>query len=143
MFCKKGHKDITKRSIREDQSAEQTGKTGTTVQLCILLHHFFYTEANSNKYNNNFLSSLSADYCIPGNVILTSIKLNSYICLFEKFQLFHYCHTANLNQATLTAYYSIIINLPVFHFLIPVGFILGQAEKEGKGGFKRGVVHII
>ena len=139
MFCKKGHKDIAKQSISEDQSAEETGKIGTTVQL----YHFFYTEANSNKYNNNFLSNLSADYCIPGNVILTLIKLNSYICLFEKFQLFHYCHTANLNQATLTAYYSVIINLPVFHFLIPVGFILGQAEKEGKGGLKRGVVHII
>ena len=113
-------------------------------KLCILLYHFFYTEANSNKYNNNFLSNLSADYCIPGDVILTLIKLNSYICLFEKFQLFHYCHTANLNQATLTAYYSLIINLPVFHFLIPVSFILGQAEKEGKSGLNaRGVVHII
>ena len=143
MFCKKGHKDIAKQSISEDQSAEETGKIGTTVQLCIYLYHFFYNEANSNKYNNNFLSNLSADYCIPGDVILTLIKLNSYICLFEKFQLFHYCHTANFNQATLTAYYSVIINLPVFHFLIPVGFILGQAEKEGKGGLKRGVVHII
>ena len=81
---------------------------------------------------------------MPGNVILTLIKLNIYICLFEKFQLFHYCHTANLNQATLTAYYSLIINLPVFHFLIPVSFILGQAEKEGKSGLNaRGVVHII
>ena len=104
----------------------------------------FYTETNAIKYSNNFLSSLSADYCTPGNVILTLIKLNSYICLFEKFQLFHYCHTANLNQATLTAYYSLIINLPVFHFLIPVSFILGQAEKEGKSGLNaRGVVHII
>ena len=110
---------------------------------CIHLYHFFYTKANSSKYNNNFLSNLSADYCIPGNVILTLIKLNSYICLFEKLQLFHYCHTANLNQATLTAYYSVIINLPVFHFLIPVGFILGQAEKEGKGGLKGVVVHMI
>ena len=113
------------------------------MQLCILLHHFFYTEANSNKYNNNFLSNLSADYCTPGNVILTLIKLNSYICLFEKFQLFHYCHTANLNQATLTPYYSLIINLPVFHFLIPVSFILEQAEKEGKSGLNGSVVHII
>ena len=84
------------------------------------LYHFFYTEANSNKYNNNFLSNLSADYCTPGNVILTLIK-------------FRYCHTANLNQATLTAYYTIIINLPVFHFLIPVGFILKKKKKEGKG----------
>ena len=74
MFCKKGHKDIAKQSISEDQSAEETGKIGTTVQ-CIHLYHFFYTEANSNKYNNNFLSNLSADYCIPGNVILTLIKL--------------------------------------------------------------------
>ena len=73
MFCKKGHKEITKQSISEDQSAEETGKIGTTVQ-CIHLYHFFYTEANSNKYNNNFLSNLSADYCIPGDVILTLIK---------------------------------------------------------------------
>ena len=98
MFCKKGHKDIAKQSTSEDQSAEETGKIGKTVQ-CIHLYHFFYTEleANSNKYNNNFLSNLSADYCIPGNVIHTLIKLNSYICLFEKFQLFHYCYTAILN----------------------------------------------
>ena len=96
MFCKKGHKDIAKQSISEDQSAEETGKIGTTVQ-CIHLYHFFCTEANSNKYNNNFLSNLSADYCTPGNVILTLIKLNSYICLFEKFQLFHYCNTGILN----------------------------------------------
>ena len=96
MFCKKGHKDIAKQSISEDQSAEETGKIGTTVQ-CIHLYHFFYTEANSNKYNNNFLSNLSADYCIPGDVILTLIKLNSYICLFEKFQPFRSCHTAILN----------------------------------------------
>ena len=77
MFCKKGHKDIAKQSISEDQSAEETGKIGTTVQ-CIHLYHFFYTEleANSNKYNNNFLSNLSADYCIPGNVIHTLIKIN-------------------------------------------------------------------
>ena len=143
MFCKKGHKDIAIQSISEDQSAEETGKTGTTVQLCILLYHFFYTEANSKKYNNNFLSNLSADYCMPGNVILTLIKLNIYICLFEKFQLLHYCHTENLNQATLTAYYSLVINLPVFHFLIPVSFILEQAEKEGRGGLNGGVVHII
>ena len=68
MFCKKGHKDIAKQFISEDQSAEETGKIG------INLYHFFYTEANSNKYNNNFLSNISADYCIPGNVILTLIK---------------------------------------------------------------------
>ena len=97
MFCKKGHKEIIKQSISEAQSAEETGKIGTTVQLCIHLYHFFYNEANSNKYNNNFLSNLSADYCIPGDVILTLIKLNSYICLFEKFQLFRSCHTAILN----------------------------------------------
>ena len=36
----------------------------------------FYTKANSNN-NNNFLSNLSANYCIPGNVILILIKLNS------------------------------------------------------------------
>ena len=36
----------------------------------------FYTKANSNN-NNNFLCNLSANYCIPGNVILTLIKLNS------------------------------------------------------------------
>ena len=70
MFCKKGHKDIAKQSISEDQSAEESGKIGTTVQ-CIHLYHFFYTEANSNKYNSNFLSNLSADYCIPGNVMPT------------------------------------------------------------------------
>ena len=62
MFCKKGHKAIAKQSISEDQSAEETGKIGTTVR-CIHLYHFFYTGANSNKYNNNFLSNLSADYC--------------------------------------------------------------------------------
>ncbi|CAH3042268.1 unnamed protein product [Porites lobata] len=28
MFCKKGHKDTAKQSIREDQSAEETGKIG-------------------------------------------------------------------------------------------------------------------
>ena len=78
MFCKKGHKDIAKQSISEDQSAEETGKIGTTVQ-CIHLYHFFYTEANSNKYNNNFLSNLSADYCIPGNVIHTLIKINQIV----------------------------------------------------------------
>ena len=71
MFCKKGHKDIAKQSISEDQSAEETGKIGTTVQ-CIHLYHFFYTEANSNKFNNKF--NLSADYCIPGNVMLTLIE---------------------------------------------------------------------
>ena len=97
MFCKKGHKEIAKQSISEDQSAEETGKIGTTVQLCIHLYHFLYTEANSNIYNNYFLSNFSADYCIPGNVILTLIKLNSYICLFEKFHLFHYCYSAILN----------------------------------------------
>ena len=70
MFCKKGRKDIAKQSISEDQSAEETGKIGTTVQ-CIHLYHFFYTEANSNKYNSHFLSNLSADYCIPGNVMPT------------------------------------------------------------------------
>ena len=84
MFCKKEYEDIAKQSISEDLSAEQTGKIGKTVQ-CIHLCYCFYTETNSNKYNNNFLSNLSADYCIPGNVILTLIKLNSYICLFEKF----------------------------------------------------------
>ena len=73
MFCKKGHEDIAKQSISEDQSAKETGKIGKTVQ-CIQLYHCFYTEANSNKYNNNFLSNLSADYCIPGDVILTLIK---------------------------------------------------------------------
>ena len=78
MFCKKGHKDIAKQSISEDQSAEETGKIGTTVQ-CIHLYHFFYTEANSNKYNNNFLSNLSADYCISGNVILTLNKVPSFL----------------------------------------------------------------
>ena len=46
-------KDIAKQSISEDQSAEEAGKIGTTVQ-CIHLHHCFYTEANSNKYDNNF-----------------------------------------------------------------------------------------
>ena len=42
MFCKKGHKDIAKQSISDDQSAEETGKIGTTVQ-CIHLYHFFLT----------------------------------------------------------------------------------------------------
>ena len=42
MFCKKGHKDIAKESISEDQSTEETGKIGTTVQ-CIHLYHFFFT----------------------------------------------------------------------------------------------------
>ena len=83
MFCKKGHKDIAKQSISEDQSAEETGKIGKTVQ-CIHLYHFFCTEANSIRYNNNFLSNLSTDYCIPGNVILTLIKLNSYIFAYLK-----------------------------------------------------------
>ena len=73
MLCTKGHKDIAKQSISDDQSAEETGKIGTTVQ-CIHLYHFFYTEANSNKYNDNFLSNLSADYCISRNVILTLIE---------------------------------------------------------------------
>ena len=91
MCFKKGHKDIAKQSIREDQSAEETGKIGTTVQ-CIHVYHFFYTETNSIKYSNNFLSSLSADYCTPGNVILTLIKLNSYICLHS------YCKLGNLNS---------------------------------------------
>ena len=76
MFCIKGHKDIAKQSISEDQSAEEAGKIGTTVQ-CIHLHHCFYTEANSNKYDNNFCSNLSGDYCLAGNVILTLIQLNS------------------------------------------------------------------
>ena len=73
MFCTKGHMDIARQSISDDQSAEETGKIGTTVQ-CIHLYHFFYTEANSNKSNDNFLSNLSADYCISGNVILTLIE---------------------------------------------------------------------
>ena len=73
MLCTKGHKVIAKQSISDDQSAEETGKIGTTVQ-CIHLYHFFYTEANSNKYNDNFLSNHSADYCISGNVILTLIE---------------------------------------------------------------------
>ena len=73
MLCTKGHKDIAKQSISDDQSAEETGKIGPTVQ-CIHLYHFFYTEANSNKYNDNFLSNLSADYYISGNVILTLIE---------------------------------------------------------------------
>ena len=34
MFCKKGYKNIAKHSISEDQSTEETGKIGTTVQ-CI------------------------------------------------------------------------------------------------------------
>ena len=54
-------------SVKTLQSAEETGKIGTTVQF-IHLYHLFYTEADSNKYNNNLLSNLSADYCIPGNV---------------------------------------------------------------------------
>ena len=35
--------------------------------------------------------------------------------------------------------------LPIFHFLIPPGFVLGQAEKEGRqGGWANGdVVHSI
>ena len=37
MFCKKGHKGFAKQSISEDQSAEETGKIGTTVQ-CILIY---------------------------------------------------------------------------------------------------------
>ena len=40
MFCTKGQKDIAKQSISDDQSAEETGKIGTTVQ-CIHLYHFF------------------------------------------------------------------------------------------------------
>ena len=88
MFCKKGHKDIAKQSISEDQSTEETGKVGTTVQLCIHLYHFFYNEANSNKYNNNFLSNLSADYCIPGHVTLTLIKLNSIFAYLKNSNYF-------------------------------------------------------
>ena len=76
MFCKKGHKDIAKQSISEDQSTEEIRKIGTTVQS-IHLYHWFYTKANSNKYNNNFLSNLSADSFIPMDVIFTLIKLNS------------------------------------------------------------------
>ena len=37
MFCKKGHKDIAKHSINEDQSTEETGKIGTTVQCIIYM----------------------------------------------------------------------------------------------------------
>ena len=72
MFCKKGPKDIAKQSISEDQSAEETGKISTTVQ-CIHSYHCFYTEANSKKYNNNFLSNLSADYCMRRNIIIASL----------------------------------------------------------------------
>ena len=39
--------------------------------------------------------------------------------------------------------WSSAINLPVFHFFIPVSFVLGQAEKEGRGGLNGGVVNII
>ena len=54
VLYKRAHsKDIAKQSISEDQSAEEVGKIGTTVQ-CIHLHHCFYTEANSNKYHINF-----------------------------------------------------------------------------------------
>ena len=50
VLYKRAHsKDIAKQSISEDQSAEEAGKIGTTVQ-CIHLYHCFYTEANSNKY---------------------------------------------------------------------------------------------
>ena len=38
MFCKKGHKDIAKYYINEDQSTEETGKIGTTVQYIYLYH---------------------------------------------------------------------------------------------------------
>ena len=142
MFCIKGHIPRTLPNSPSVKISQQT-RLEKQLQLCNVFIDitFFYTEANSNKYNNNFLPNLSAHYCISGNVILTLIKLNIYICLFEKFQLLHYCHTENLNQATLTAYYSLVINLPVFPFLIPVGFILGQAEKGLIGG--GGVVHII
>ena len=37
MFCKKGRKDIAKHSINEDQSTEETGKIGTTVQCIIYM----------------------------------------------------------------------------------------------------------
>ena len=43
MFCKKGHKDIAKYYINEDQSTEETGKIGTTVQCIYLYHRLFYT----------------------------------------------------------------------------------------------------
>ena len=48
MFCKKGHKDITKQSISEDHSAEETEKKGTTMQCIHLfekfqLFHYCYT----------------------------------------------------------------------------------------------------
>ena len=89
MFCKKGHKDIAKQSISKDQSTEEAGKISTALHChSFNLYNCFYIEVNSN---------LSVDYCIPGNVILALIKLNSYIFLFEKFQLFHYCYTAILN----------------------------------------------
>ena len=42
MFCKKGHEDIAKHSINEDQSStEETGKIGTTVQCIYLYHRLF------------------------------------------------------------------------------------------------------
>ena len=41
MFCKKGHKDIAKHSINEDQSTEETGKVGTTVQCIYLYQRLF------------------------------------------------------------------------------------------------------
>ena len=72
MVCKKGHKDIAKHSINEDQSTEETGKVGTTVQCIFFLSKTVFT-------------------------------------------------------------------------LIPVGFILGQAENRGgkEGGLNGGVVHFI
>ena len=52
----------------------------------------------------------------------------------------NYFKLGNLNSILKPHY-----KLPIFHFLIPVGFILGQAEKEGRqGGWANGgVVHFI
>ena len=141
MFCKKGHKDIAKQPSVKTSQQKRLEKQVQLCKLCILLYHFFTLRLIPT--NIIIISYPIFQLIIVCLGILTLIKLNIYICLFEKFQLFHYCHTANLNQATLTPYYSLIINLPVFHFLIPVSFILEQAEKEGKSGLNGSVVHII
>ena len=78
MFCKKGHKDIAKQSISEDQSAEETGKTGTTVQLCILLYQsgllsIFYI-FNGKTPNIKF--------CLYQTCMYVCMYVCKYVCMY-------------------------------------------------------------
>ena len=53
MFCKKGHKDIAKHSINEDQSTEETGKIVTTVQCNYLYHRLFLHQSRWVLYRDS------------------------------------------------------------------------------------------